>query len=78
MKNSNILFIVAVLILVWFGSETITGQQICVTSCVDLSGMSSWEQAVSVLILPVIILLGAIRVRKNEKVTEGSRPSQNV
>ena len=73
MRNSTILFVVAVLILAWFGSETFTAQQICVTSCIDLSGMPVWEQASSVAILPIILVLGGIRVMKTEKMNKGSQ-----
>jgi membrane protein implicated in regulation of membrane protease activity len=66
-RNSNILFLVAFLILGWFGAEVFTAQNICVTSCVDLSGLTSWEQAIAVAILPIILVYGGIRLRKTEK-----------
>ena len=67
MRNSQILFLVAFLILGWFGAEVYTAQNICVTTCVDLSGLTSWEQAIAVAILPVILIYGGFRVRKTEK-----------
>jgi hypothetical protein len=66
-RNSNILFLVAFLILAWFGAEAFTAQNICVTSCVDLSGLTNWEQAIAVAILPAILVFGGFRLRKTEK-----------
>ena len=77
MRNSTILFIVAALVLVWFGAEVYTGQNICVTTCVDLSGLTSWEQAIAVVILPVILVYGGIRLRSKEKVGSTSPVTQN-
>ena len=67
MRNSTILFIVALLILGWFGAEAYTAQNICVSSCIDLSGMPGWQQAVAVAILPALLIVAALRVRSNEK-----------
>jgi len=66
-KNSNILFVVALLILAWFGAEVVTAQEICVSSCMLLSGWAYWEQAIAVIILPLILVLGGIQARRNEK-----------
>ena len=67
MRNSSILFLVAVLVLGWFGAEVYTAQNICVTSCLDLSGLTGWEQAIAVAILPVLLVIGGVRARQNEK-----------
>lgn len=67
MRNSQILFLVAVLVLGWFGAEVYTAQNICVTSCIDLSGLTGWEQAIAVAILPAILIIGGVRARQNEK-----------
>ncbi len=67
MRNSNILFLVAFLILGWFGAEVYTAQNICVTSCIDLSGLTSWEQAIAVILLPAILVYGGYRARITEK-----------
>lgn len=67
MRNSQILFLVAILILGWFGAEVYTAQNMCVTTCIDLSGLTSWEQAIAVAFLPVILIYGGLRVRKTEK-----------
>ena len=76
MRNSNILFIVAFVILVWFGSEVFTAQEICATSCISLSGLSAWEQVVSIVVLPVILVIGGVRVRKTEKTdTQSQKPT---
>ena len=66
MRNSTILFIVALLILGWFGAEAYAAQNICVSSCLDLSGMPGWQQAVAVVILPTLLIVAALRVRSNE------------
>jgi hypothetical protein len=66
-RNSNILFLVAFLVLGWFGAEVYTAQNVCVTSCVDLSGLTNWEQAIAVVILPAILVYGGFRLRKTEK-----------
>jgi len=66
-RNSQILFLVAVLILGWFGAEVYTAQNICVTTCIDLSGLTSWEQAIAVVVLPAILFYGGLRARKTEK-----------
>ena len=67
MKNSNILFLVAILVLGWFGAEVYTAQNICVTSCISLAGMASWEQGIAVVILPALLIAGGLRARQNEK-----------
>jgi len=66
-KNSSILFIVAVLILGWFGAEVYTAQNICVTTCISLSGLTSWEQAIAVAILPALLVAGGLKARQTEK-----------
>jgi hypothetical protein len=58
-----------VLVLIWFGAEVFPGQQICVTSCVDLSGIPIWSQAIAVGILPVLLAIGGFKVRKTEGAT---------
>ena len=67
MKNSTILFLGSVLILAWFGAEVFTAQEICVTSCISFQGAALWEQVVAVAILPVLLLVGAFKLRSNEK-----------
>jgi hypothetical protein len=66
-RNSSILFLVAVLVLGWFGAEVYTAQNICVTTCISLSGLTSWEQGIAVVILPALLLAGGFRARQNEK-----------
>jgi len=66
-KSSSILFLVAFLVLVWFGAEVYTAQNICVTTCIQLSGLTSWEQALAVAILPVLLVAGGVKARQNEK-----------
>jgi membrane protein implicated in regulation of membrane protease activity len=66
-RNSTILFIVAALVVVWFGSEAYVSQQICITTCESLAGLNSWEQGIAVAILPVILVIAGIRVRQKEK-----------
>lgn len=67
MRNSSILFIVAILILGWFGAEVYTAQNICVTTCISLSGLTSWEQAIAVVILPALLIAGGLKARQSEK-----------
>ena len=67
MKNSTILFFVALLVLAWFGAEVVAAQEICVTSCMVLSGWTYWEQAIAVLILPLVLVVGGIQAKRNEK-----------
>lgn len=67
MRNSTVLVVVAVLILGWFGAEVYSAQNICVTTCVDLSGLNGWEQAIAVGFLPLLLIVAAVRVRMNEK-----------
>jgi membrane protein implicated in regulation of membrane protease activity len=74
MKNSTILFLGAALILVWFGSEAFTAQEICVTSCVQFPGASLWEEAVAVAILPVLMIIGAFRLRRTERLQAQRTP----
>lgn len=57
-------------VLVWFGSEAFTGQEICATSCISLAGLNTVETAAAVAVLPVILLLLGLRVRKVENVTK--------
>ena len=33
----------------------------------DLSGLTTWEQAIAVVFLPAILALGGFRARRNEK-----------
>ena len=67
MRNSTILFIVALLILGWFGAEVFSAQEICASSCVSLSGLSLWEQVIAVAVLPVLLAIGAFSARKKER-----------
>lgn len=67
MRNSMILILAAIVIIMWFGSEAFTGNEICATSCVTLAGLNVVEKAVAVAVLPVLLLIGAWRVRENEK-----------
>jgi purine-cytosine permease-like protein len=66
-KNSQILFLVAFLVLGWFGAEVYTAQNICATTCISLSGLTGWEQAIAVIILPLLLVIGGLRARQNEK-----------
>ncbi|MHB1908701.1 MAG: hypothetical protein ACYCQJ_07490 [Nitrososphaerales archaeon] len=66
MRQSTIFFVVAILVLIWFGDETFAIGQICVTSCINLAGLSVIEQAGAVAILPIIIVLLGISQRRNE------------
>jgi membrane protein implicated in regulation of membrane protease activity len=66
-RNSTILFIVALLILGWFGTEVYTAQNICVTTCISLSGLTTWEQGLAVAILPVLLIIGGLKARQTEK-----------
>jgi TRAP-type C4-dicarboxylate transport system permease small subunit len=68
-RNSSILFLVAFLVLGWFGAEVYTAQNICVTTCISLSGLTGWEQGIAVAVLPVVLVIGGIRARQNEKKT---------
>jgi membrane protein implicated in regulation of membrane protease activity len=70
MRQSTIFFIVAALVLIWFGAEAFPGQQICAMSCVSLAGMNFAEQAAAVAILPILIALGGYSLRKSEKQKE--------
>jgi hypothetical protein len=67
MRQSTIFFIVAVLVLVWFAAEAFPGQQICAMSCESLAGLNLPEQIAAVLILPVLIALGGISMRRSER-----------
>ena len=67
MRNSTILFLAAFVILVWFGAEAFPGKEICATSCMSLSGLNDIETAIVVAILPVLLVIGGIRARRNEK-----------
>jgi|GEM_PF-2460611 TRAP-type C4-dicarboxylate transport system permease small subunit len=72
MRRSNILFVAAILILGWFGAEAYAGQNICVTSCISLSGLSSWEIGLVVAIIPVLLVIFGIISRRspNDIMTE--------
>ena len=70
LRQSTIFFIVAVLVLVWFGAEAFPGQQICVTSCISLKGMNIGEEISAVAILPILIVLAGFSLRKSEKQKE--------
>lgn len=70
MRNSTILLLAAVVVLVWFGSEVATAQEICATTCISLVGLNVVEQAVAVAVLPVLLLIVGIRLRKAEKSLE--------
>ena len=67
MRNSTILFLAAIVILVWFGSEAFTAQELCVTSCIMLTGLNALEDAIVVAVLPILLLVGALKVRAKEK-----------
>jgi hypothetical protein len=67
MQRSTILFVAAILILGWFGSETFTVHQICATSCIDLSGLPIWGQALAVAVFPALLVLGGISLRRSER-----------
>ena len=62
-----ILFLAAVVVLVWFGSEAFTANEICATSCISLAGLNVAEVALAVAVLPVLLIIGGIRVRQNER-----------
>jgi membrane protein implicated in regulation of membrane protease activity len=66
LRNSTILFLAAVVILVWFGSEVFTAQELCATTCISLSGLSSFEDAVVVAVVPILLVIGGYRVREKE------------
>jgi hypothetical protein len=66
-KQSTALFIVAVLVLIWFAAEAFPGQQLCATSCISLSGMNIAEQAVVVGILPALLAIGGIYLKRSGK-----------
>jgi hypothetical protein len=67
MKQSTILFIVALLVLVWFSAEAFPGQQICVTSCISLSGLNVAEQIAAVVALPIILVIAGVGLRRSGK-----------
>jgi len=71
LRNSTILFLAAIVILVWFGSEAFTAQELCVTSCIMLTGLNALEDAIVVAVLPILLVIGGLRVRAKEK-----QPSQ--
>jgi membrane protein implicated in regulation of membrane protease activity len=66
-RNSTILFIVAVLVLVWFGSEAYVSQNICALSCYSLTGSTPLELAIYVAILPVILVIAGVRAMQKER-----------
>ena len=74
MRQSTVFFVVAILVLIWFGDETFAIGHICVTSCISLSGLNVVEQAFAVAILPIIIVLLGISQRRNEN--QKTKPSQ--
>jgi len=67
LRQSTIFFIVAVLVIIWFAAEAFPGQQICAMSCESLAGLNLPEQIAAVLILPVLIALGGISMRRSER-----------
>jgi membrane protein implicated in regulation of membrane protease activity len=67
LKQSTALFIVAALVLVWFGAETFPGQEICAMGCVSLKGMNVAEQIVAVVILPIILAIIGLNLRRTGK-----------
>ena len=79
LRNSTILFLAAIVFLVWFGAEAFTAQEICVTSCIMLSGLNNLEDAIIVAILPVLLVIGGVRVRakENNPVQASANPSSN-
>ena len=70
LRQSTIFFIVAVLVLIWFGAEAFPGQQICVTSCISLKGMNIAEEVAAVAILPILIVLAGFSLLRSEKEKE--------
>ena len=76
MRNSTILLLAAFVILVWFGSEAFTAQNICATTCISLSGLNLVEESLAVAILPVLLVIAALNVRKKEKLAPTARPKQ--
>jgi hypothetical protein len=66
-RNSRILFIVALLVVAWFGTEDYTSQNICVTTCESLVGLTPIEQAIAVAILPVLLAIGGFYLIRKEK-----------
>jgi purine-cytosine permease-like protein len=75
LRNSTILFLAAFVILVWFGSEAFSAQELCVTSCIMLSGLNNLEDAIVVAVLPVLLVIFGIRVRAIEKHPVQAPPS---
>jgi purine-cytosine permease-like protein len=67
LKNSTILFLAAIVVLVWFGAEAYPGKEICATSCMSLSSLNYPEIAVVVAILPILLVIFGIRLRAVEK-----------
>ncbi|MHB8567686.1 MAG: hypothetical protein ACYC7D_01165 [Nitrososphaerales archaeon] len=74
MRNSSYAFIAAFLVLGWFETEAYTAQNICVTSCLDLSGMTMWEQLLAAAILPILIVLYGLNMRRNENLARKQKP----
>ena len=66
MRNSTYAFIAAVLVAIWFEVEVTSAGNICVTSCIDLTWLNLTEQIIAAAILPIIIVLIAINMRRNE------------
>lgn len=69
------LFLAAVVVVVWFGSEAFTAKNICATSCISLAGLNIIEQSLAVAILPALLVIAGFRVRKNEKLPPATRSS---
>ncbi len=67
MRNSTILFLAAFVILVWFESEALTANELCATGCISLSPLNLPEEGIVAAILPVLLLIGGLRARRNEK-----------
>lgn len=66
MRQSTIFFIVAVLVLIWFGAEAFPGKEICVTSCFSLAPYTLPEQIAIVVALPILIVLAGFSQRRTE------------
>ncbi len=66
MRNSSYAFIAAFLVAGWFETETLTAQNICVTTCLDLSFLPTWGQIVAAAIVPILIVLIGLNMRRNE------------
>ncbi len=69
--------IIAVLVTIWFGDEAFTGQNICVTSCISLAGMTNLELVFAVAILPALLVIyGAwLKVKEVKEASRATIPS---